>query len=178
MPALTVNVGDRIGRRELTSITGQPVTVPDPQQLSHLQFRRYAGCPFCNLHIRSVAARYDEIQARGIREVVFFHSTADELRAYNDPTPFPVVADPDRQHYREFGVESSPRSLLNPHAWAPMIRGVLARKRPLAGDHHSGHLGLPADFLIDTDGRVLARKYGTHAYDQWTVDEVLALTAD
>jgi hypothetical protein len=36
------------------------------------------------------------------------------------------------------------------------------------------HLGLPADFLIGTDGRVLAKKYGKHAYDQWSVDELLA----
>jgi hypothetical protein len=33
---------------------------------------------------------------------------------------------------------------------------------------------LPADFLIGSDGRVLARKLGTHANDQWSVDEVLA----
>jgi hypothetical protein len=35
-------------------------------------------------------------------------------------------------------------------------------------------LGLPADFLIGTDGRVLALKDGTDAYDQWSVDELLA----
>jgi hypothetical protein len=38
-----------------------------------------------------------------------------------------------------------------------------------------GRLGLPADFLIASDGRVLALKYGSHAYDQWSVDELLAL---
>lgn len=37
-----------------------------------------------------------------------------------------------------------------------------------------GHLGLPADFLIGSDGRVLACKRGRHASDQWTVDEILA----
>ena len=37
-----------------------------------------------------------------------------------------------------------------------------------------GHLGLPADFLIARDGRVLACKHGRHANDQWTVDELLA----
>jgi hypothetical protein len=37
-------------------------------------------------------------------------------------------------------------------------------------------LGLPADFLIASDGRVLACKYGAHAYDQWSVDEILAFT--
>ena len=36
-----------------------------------------------------------------------------------------------------------------------------------------GPFGLPADFLIAPDGRVAAVKYGEHAYDQWTVDELL-----
>jgi peroxiredoxin len=173
----TVTVGERIAEHGLVSISGEPVSIPDPEHLIHVQFRRYAGCPFCNLHLRSVAARYDEIQAHGVREVVLFHSTAEGLLAYNDPTPFAVVADPDKRLYREFGVEPSLRSLLNPRAWAPMIRGVATKKRPLAGDHRSGHLGLPADFLIASDGHVLARKYGEHAFDQWSVDELLSLSA-
>jgi hypothetical protein len=38
-----------------------------------------------------------------------------------------------------------------------------------------GSLGLPADFLIAGDGRVLACKYGQHAADHWSVAELLAL---
>jgi hypothetical protein len=38
-------------------------------------------------------------------------------------------------------------------------------------------LGLPADFLIASDGRILAAKYGRHANDQWEVDELLQLAA-
>jgi hypothetical protein len=37
-----------------------------------------------------------------------------------------------------------------------------------------GHLGLPADFLIDASGVIVECKYGEYADDQWTVDEVLA----
>lgn len=38
-----------------------------------------------------------------------------------------------------------------------------------------GHMGLPTDFLVDSDGRVLTTKYGRHAGDQWSVDELLDL---
>jgi hypothetical protein len=31
--------------------------------------------------------------------------------------------------------------------------------------------------VIASDGRVLARKYGSHAYDQWSVDEILEFPA-
>jgi hypothetical protein len=34
---------------------------------------------------------------------------------------------------------------------------------------------LPADFVISAEGRIVACHYGSHASDQWSVDEVLAL---
>jgi len=30
--------------------------------------------------------------------------------------------------------------------------------------------------LVASDGRIVAAKYGLHAYDQWSVDELLKLT--
>ncbi|WP_030429602.1 hypothetical protein [Allokutzneria albata] len=44
-------------------------------------------------------------------------------------------------------------------------------------EQEGGRLGLPADFLIDRDGRVLAEKHGEHAYDQWSADELPALVS-
>jgi len=38
-----------------------------------------------------------------------------------------------------------------------------------------GPFGLPGDSLIAPSGRIKAVKYGTHAYDQWSVDEMIAL---
>ena len=35
-------------------------------------------------------------------------------------------------------------------------------------------MGLPGDFLIAPSGQIKAVKYGTHAYDQWSVDELIA----
>lgn len=35
------------------------------------------------------------------------------------------------------------------------------------------HLGLPADFLIDPDGTLVAAHSGSHADDQWCVDDLL-----
>ena len=70
---------NQVTDRELLTVTGR-IRVPDANRLVHLQFRRFAGCPICNLHLRSGARRHDEIAAAGIREVVVFHSPADERR--------------------------------------------------------------------------------------------------
>lgn len=167
--------------RTLTAVDGTPVPLPDPDRLVHLQFRRFAGCPVCNLHLRSVAARHDEIVAAGIREVVVFHSSAEELREHTDDLPFAVIADPDKALYREFGIESRARALLDPRVWLTIVRAIAADlPRALRGEKpfphvEGGRLGLPGDFLIAPDGRTVAAKRGTHAYDQWSVDELLAL---
>lgn len=115
--------------------------------------------------------RHNEIADAGVREVVVFHSTDEELRRYAGDLPFAVVADPTKALYDEFGVGTSPRSVLHPRALASAIRGG----RGNVNLHPTGgHLGLPADFLVGTDGRIAACKRGRHADDQWTADEVLA----
>lgn len=176
------DVGSVVSPRELVAVSGEAVPVPDPDRLVHLQLRRFAGCPICNVHLQSIVRRHDEIANAGVREVVVFHSTDDELRRYVGELPFAVVGDPDKALYAEFGVGSSPRAVLDPRAVPPVLLSMLRpgywrsrRGKPVANPHPSGgHLGLPGDFLIGSDGRVLACKRGAHANDQWSVDEVLA----
>jgi peroxiredoxin len=181
--AAKIQTGTVIAGRRLESIRGEAVTVPQLDRLVHLQFRRFAGCPVCNLHLQSFVRRHDEIAGTGIHEVVIFHSTIDELLHYESDLPFAVIADPDKRLYTDFGVEKSPRALLGPRVWLPIVRAVLKSARYVLRDGRpmppvrprGGSLGLPADFLIATDGHVLACKYGLHADDQGSVDELLNL---
>jgi peroxiredoxin len=176
------HVGDTFPTLELTATSGQQVTIPDPDgDYVHLQLRRFAGCPICNLHLRTIVTRHHEIRSHGIREVVVFHSTAKELAKHEAELPFPLVADPKRELYRRFGVERGAGSLLSGRALRAAMAGEAAaiRKRnPTRGvlgpvKPTGGRFGLPADLLIARDGRITALKYGQHAYDQWTVDELL-----
>jgi AhpC/TSA family len=103
-----------VAPREVVSVSGDAVAIPDPKRLVHLQFRRFAGCPICNVHLQSIVRRHDGIVNAGVREVAVFHSTDEELRRYVGDLPFAVAGDPDKALYDEFGVGSSPRSLLHP----------------------------------------------------------------
>lgn len=177
---MQVKPGDIVEPDELHTVKGVAVPMPDQKQLLHLQFRRFAGCPICNVHLQSVIKRHDEITAAGVREVVIFHSTPEELTAYTDDMPFDLVADPARTLYRRFGVQTAVRSVADPRGMAPVLKGMLNREvagrlRLSAGMHRAngGHLGLPADILLDSDGTVIDAKYGRHAADQWSVDELL-----
>ncbi|HEX3763270.1 MAG TPA: peroxiredoxin-like family protein [Kofleriaceae bacterium] len=179
------SAGTVLAPRALVSVTGEPIALPDPVQLTHLQFRRFAGCPICNLHLQRFRARHTELLGAGIREVVVFHSPPAELRAHAGQLPFAVIADPDRRLYAELGVEAGVRSLLDPRVWPTLVRAIArstlailrGRERPPSLVQRAGRLGLPADFLIDSDGRIVACKYGDHASDQWSVDQVLAASA-
>ncbi|HEX6336051.1 MAG TPA: peroxiredoxin-like family protein [Jiangellaceae bacterium] len=170
-----IEKGDVLTPRELPTVREQPVRIPDQRNVVHLQFRRYAGCPICNVHLRGFAARHDELASAGVREVVVFHSDAAQLLAYGSDLPFDLVPDPGRALYRDFGVDRSWQSIIHPATWLAAVRGWSRITRLRSGP--GGHFGLPADFLIAPSGQVLAARYGRHASDQWSVDEVL-LNAD
>ena len=95
------------------------------------------------------------------------------LLPYQGGFPFDIIGDPKKELYKKFGVESSIFALLNPKVWPAMIKSMMAENKP-KGDPEGGRLGLPADFLISADGKVVASFYGSHAFDQWDVDELLA----
>jgi len=127
--------------------------------------------------------RHDEIAAAGIQQIVVLHSAAEDMVPHQGQLPFAAVADPGRKLYGEFGVTASARAVLHPKAWTSplnprvypiILRGIRAGGSP-APRHGDTALGLPADFLIEPDGRLRAAKYGRHASDHWSVDELLQL---
>lgn len=173
----TVQIGKVISKRTLVTAESEPIQIPDAKVLTHLQFRRFAGCPYCSVHLHSMAQRHSEILAAGIRVAVVFRSTVTALRHHYADTPFAVIADPRDTLYTEFGVGSGLGSILNPRAFLALVPKIIRMFPRLPGipPWGKGVLGLPADFLIAPDGRVVACKYGTHADDQWSVDQLLEL---
>jgi peroxiredoxin len=153
--------GHAFPRLDITATSGQLVTIPDPAgNFVHLQLRRFAGCPICNQHLRSIVTRHDEIRSGGIQEVVVFHSTAAELAKHEADLPFPLIADPERELCQMLGVERRPGSLLSMRALRAAIGGQTAalghrstKRSPLGPIKPTGgRLGLPADFLIAPGG--------------------------
>jgi peroxiredoxin len=175
---MKLSIGDMAPATVLETIRGDHLAVPDSSaRIVHLQFRRFAGCPVCNFHLLTFARRREDLEAAGIREVVLFHSSRDEMLKYQAQLPFDCVADPAKQHYRRFGVETSRLSVLHPRVFWSGLRWILATGR-FYKKAENGILGLPADFLIDPQGRIVAAKYGLHADDHWDVDELLSLASN
>ncbi len=142
--------------------------------LLHLQFRRFAGCPVCSLHLRSFAKGLAQLDTAGVRTIAFFHSSAESMRPYHADLPFPVVPDLERQWYERFGVERSALAVAHPKVMWSAMKGLFgAPSSPFQGE--GGQSGLPADFLISPTGEILAAHYGRHADDQWELERVVEL---
>ena len=112
------------------TILGQSVRIPsDGAPYLHLQFRRFAGCPVCNFHLRTMSLRQPEIAAAGVRQIVFFHSSPEEMLEYQAQLPFDCIADPTKRYYRAYGVETSWRAVLHPGVFWSGLRWVLSTGR-------------------------------------------------
>lgn len=165
--------GDMLPTTVMEAVTGEAINLTDAKRLVHLQFRRFVDCPICNTHITEFRKRAREIEAAGIKEVIVFHSSPKSIRSHQTNVPFLMVGDPKKVFYKGFGIETS-LGFISFKALGAAMRGMAHGHFGLrfAG---GGPLGLPADFLIGPSGRINAVKYGTDAYDQWSVDELLTL---
>src|SRR5204862_1731703 len=80
VPGARLRAGDTFLARQLVTLSGRTVRIPDPRMLVHLQMRRYAGCPICSLHLRSFVRRKGDLDRARVREVLVFYSSAEPLR--------------------------------------------------------------------------------------------------
>ena len=83
----------------------------------------------------------------------------------------PIVPDPERALYRQYGVESSlagfaKGGLRIRELIAALSRGLLKFK--FEGDIFI----IPADFLIESDGTIATAYYGTDIGDHLAIDEI------
>jgi peroxiredoxin len=180
--AQQIQVGAVVPPRTLTAVDGTEVRLPAADGLTHLQLRRFAGCPVCNLHLQAIAGGHEEIENAGVTELVVFHSRDEDLEPHVLDLPFAVVGDPHKHLYVELGAESSVRAMADPRAWPAIARGLVRSIGLILRGHGKApalfpegrRWGLPVDLLLAPSGEVLAAKHGAHADDQWSVDDLLA----
>src|SRR5262249_50790880 len=99
---MKIKTSDIVSATTLEFLTREPIKLPHPHRLVHLQFRRFVDCPICNTHIAELRGRAREIDAAGIKEVIVFHSSVKSIRSYQKDVPFALVGDPKKALYKEF----------------------------------------------------------------------------
>jgi thioredoxin-dependent peroxiredoxin len=156
---------------KLTDIYGDPVRIGDGRR-TLLCFFRDAACPFCNYRIYELTQQHKGLLALGLDIVAVFASSEAEVKRFvaRHPRPFAVVADPTATAHLRYGIE---RSFLR------KLKAVFTRVPTLLkGLSIVGLAGLktnnlmPADFLIDEEGRIVETYYGSDAGDRIPFERV------
>ena len=149
-------------------------------QVVWIGFFRFASCPLCNLRVHqmiSVWSRY----ADACRYVAVFQSPSERLQPVLDrhQPPFPIIADPENEHFIRFGVESSVVAALHPTPIADMGRAVREGiPLGLTSPKDGASFRVPADFIVAPSGNLHLTHYGDHISHSLPFDEAdAALTA-
>ncbi|HET7921960.1 MAG TPA: redoxin domain-containing protein [Gammaproteobacteria bacterium] len=150
----------------LTDIYGKPIRINGTGRRTLLSFFRDAACPFCNVRIFELTQQHRNLSALGLDIVAVFASTPEEVKRFvaRHPRPFRVAAEPQLTAYETYGIESSLLRKLKAIVLRipTLIRGL--RIVGLAGLNTNNLM--PADFLIDEEGRIVEAYYGSDAGDR------------
>jgi peroxiredoxin Q/BCP len=141
-----------------------------------LKFYRFATCPVCNWHMKAFIHDYGALEQLGLETIVFFHSPGEKVhRTHRHVAPFDIVGDPTRRIFTAFGVERSWAGMFSLSVWGTYVRAMAAGFGPGMLTADGGMDGLPADFIIDGDGRIAYAHYGSSYVDALDVPRVLAI---
>jgi peroxiredoxin len=129
-----------------------------------LCFFRYAGCPFCNLLLHSLVERYPALHKNGLDILAFMQSSRESILAYpahmsRPQPPFPLIADPDREIYKLYGVEDSLTKFTRGIIKAPKLFNQLYKLRFPQGKIDGNLFLIPAFFLIGPDDLKIYEAY-------------------
>lgn len=135
-----------------------------------LSFYRYASCPLCNQRVHRLSKRVTKWREMGLAILAVFESPEERIRQYvgRQEPPFPLIPDPERALYNQYGVESSWFKYVL--AAGPFLGSLLRGFRP--GKTDGKKALVPADFLIDPAGIIQTAFYGRHIGDHVPVETI------
>ena len=172
---MRIQPGQAAPEFEVEDIFGNPISLSHfKEKKLLLSFYRYASCPLCNLRVHRLIEQYPNFKSKGLHLLAFFQSPHESIRKYvgRQEAPFPIIADPDHEAYRAYGVETS---------WPAFFKGSLrlitvtsaAGKGFFPGKMEGKKSLVPADFLIGPDLLVKKAYYGSDIADHMPVQEIM-----
>lgn len=171
-----LQVGDLAPDFEMTNLAGEAVTLSDFKgQKVFLSFYRFATCPLSNFRVAQAMREHKHFED-DVTFVGVFESSDQYLKKFVQPRqlPFQVMADPKAALYQRYGVEASWFSALKGFARLSYVFKALFRSGYRPGMLHGSISRVPADFLIDEEGRILALHYGQDIVDHMAFDQLRA----
>lgn len=171
---LTIN--QKAPQINTTSISNHHINLQEiNEEKVLLKFHRFSGCPVAQREIQEFIERQGELNASGIKTLIFLHSTKEKiLPVYREVPGLNIIADGQKKFYRLYNTEFSWLKIFSIASWLEIFKSFFRGFFPLLNRFQGGVISIPADFLIDKKGRIADLHYGKHVGDSWTVSEVLS----
>ncbi len=139
-------------------------------------FFRFSSCPFCNIRIDRIMKRWAEFPEDTVM-VGVFDAKIEELtkRMSKRNIPFTIVADETYENFKKNGVEKSFARFMWGAIRSPitMITATLKGYVPMTLSI-SRMSTLPADILIDEQGKVIDAHYCRDTVDHIPIDRLIS----
>lgn len=143
-----------------------------------LSFFRNVNCPFCNMRVHELSKMREQIERKGLKMIFFFESNTGHLKRsvfHQEVSPIPLIGDPEKQVYRQYGVEASHLKMLKTFfksgSMGTMQQGNQLNV-PKEKEKHVTQNLIPADFLIDENFIIQKAHYGSNLRDHIPVEEI------
>lgn len=168
-----IAVGEKAPAFTLPDADGQSISLSDLLKKGPLIVTFYRGswCPYCNLQLRALSARLDEIHALGAQLVAISPQVPDGSMTKDaiSDMGFCVLSDQDAKVAAEFGVAWEVPAFLTEHM-------RVDRQLDLdAINNGNGHvLPIPATFIIGRDGIVSWRYVDVDYRTRSEPDDIIA----
>jgi len=141
-------------------------------------FFRHAGCPFCNLRVHTLTKIHEELKEQGMEMIFFFESPKRVLLRsifHKEVSPIPLISDPDKEIYAQYGIESSGYKSAMSHITTFVQTALEAKKEgvpmhPMAAGESIKTM--PAEFLIDKNLIVKKVHYSDRLVNRMDVSDI------
>jgi peroxiredoxin len=139
-----------------------------------LKFHRFSGCPVAQNEVSEFVKRQKELFSTGVETIVFLHNNKEKvLPVFQELPGFHLVADRQKLFYNIYHAQFSWKGIFSLATWRAIFSAFFNGYFPRITKFQGGIVGIPADFLLDENSRIVDVHYGRHFGDSWTVSEVL-----
>jgi peroxiredoxin len=138
------------GKIDLTELKGQKIV---------LIFSRYFGCNICQLDLKTLLNRKDEIQEKGVKILYITQSGEKVAKEFieKEQIDFPVIPSSKEELYLEYGLGMMTADAVKE------VRGKMKESMKLGiehGEYEGWEKQGPGQFVINEDGRLIHIKKG------------------
>lgn len=148
-----------------------------------LVFLRHAWCPICNLRTHELIKNYDALKEKGYEVVVIYPSDPIILKEYAEDynLPFKVIADPNLELNTLYQLEHSASKIAKTMIKSSQRKQMRSGKESYKNKDNSKYKGkkekgmrlIPADFIIDYNGRIETTHYGNYIGDHIKLKQLI-----